>query len=387
MSAGADAVPARRRVPPTPDPLAGGFPPANYWVRVGAALIAIVIALRLIVVLESVLLVVLGSFVFAIGLQPAIRWLEDRGVRSVLAMGIIMVAGLVLFGGLAALSVPLIVDQIGRMAAALPEQLDGLLNGSGPVADLEREFQLSERLTSLGEATPSGLVAVLGAVGEVLFQLVLVLTLTPYFALAIPRAKRWLVRLLYREDREDVLYVLNRSTELMANYVAGNLFVSLIAGIVTYVGLTLLGVPFAFALAVWVAVTDMIPAVGATIGAIAVVGVAALTGIPQMVGAAVLTIGYQQVENFFIIPRVMHRAIDVNPATGIVALLVGGVLAGPIGALLALPVAAMIKIVLVEFVLHDRLAAVRAADAADQEEGGPRPRRRQRSSLVGQRLP
>ena len=81
---------------------------------------------------------------------------------------------------------------------------------------------------------------------------------------------------------------------------------------------------------------------------------------------------YQQVENYVIVPRVMKEAIDIRPATGIVALLAGGALAGPIGALLALPVAAMVKIVLEEFVLRRRIEQVQAADAEAQARGGRR---------------
>ena len=370
----------------TVSPPEGQFPPASYWLKVATGVLGLVVALRLVVALESVLLVVLASAVLAIGLQPTIRWLEARGVTSALAMAAIMVAGLVVAAGLAVLLVPMILTQIGELADAIPEYVDQLEYGSGLLADIEDQFGLLDRLGALQDELPGGIVAVARAVGTAVFQLVLVLILTPYFALAVPDAKRWIVRLARPGQREDLLYVLNRSTSLMANYIAGNLFVSVVAGVVAFVGLTLIGVPYATTLAVFVAVTDMIPAVGATMGAVVVVAVAALAGPGEMVAAAVLIIGYQQVENYVIVPRVMKEAIDLKPATGIVALLAGGTLAGPIGALLALPVAAMVKIVLEEYVVRHRIEQVQAADAEAQASGGRRARQ-QRRGLARRPLP
>jgi predicted PurR-regulated permease PerM len=348
------------------------FPPVGYWLRVGALVIGLVVTLQLLVELQAVLLVVVASAVLAIGLQPAIRWLERRGVTSGLAMGAIMVAGLVVAVVLALLTIPMILSQIGEIAQAIPEFVDEIEYGSGFIAQLEDQFGLLERLSALQDELPGGMVAVVRGVGTAIFQLVLVLTLTPYFALAVPDAKRWIVRLAEPGQREDLLYVLNRSTDLMANYIAGNLFISLIAGVVAFVGLVLIGVPYATTLAVFVAVTDVIPAVGATLGALAVVGVAAMEGPGEAVAAGLLILVYQQVENYVIGPRVMNEAIDVRPATGIVALLAGGALAGPIGALLALPIAAMVKIVLEEYVLRHRIEKVQAADAEAQAQGGRR---------------
>lgn len=362
------------------------FPPVSYWLRVGALVVGLVVALRLVAALEAVLLVVLASAVLAIGLQPAIRWLAERGVTSAMAMATIMVAGLVVAGGLALMVVPMILAQVGELAEAIPRVVDEIEYGSGVVADLEDQFGLLERLEGLQDELPGGMVALARGVGTAVFQLLLVLTLTPYFALAVPDAKRWIVRLARPGQREDLLYLLNRSTDLMANYIAGNLVVSLVAGLVAFVGLSLIGVPYATTLAVVVAVTDMIPAVGATIGAVVVVGVAALAGPGEMIAAGVLIIGYQQVENYVIVPRVMEEAIDVTPATGIVALLAGGTLAGPIGALLALPVAAMLKIALEEFVLRHRIEQVQAADAEAQANGGRR-LRASRRGLARRPLP
>ena len=183
--------------------------------------------------------------------------------------------------------------------------------------------------------------------------------MTPYLAVRLPQVKVWVARLLRRRHREDFLYVLNESTDLMANYIVGNLVISLIAGVVAFTGFQLIGVRFALVLAVWVAFTDLIPAVGAFIGAAGVAAVTAFQGPGVVVAAVALLLVYQLVENFVVAPRVMNRAVDLSPVGVIVAILIGGSLAGLFGALLALPVAAMIKIIVFELLVPERIDEIR----------------------------
>jgi predicted PurR-regulated permease PerM len=196
--------------------------------------------------------------------------------------------------------------------------------------------------------------------------------------MAMPAIKRWLVRLLRPVHREDFLRVLGESTDLMANFIVGNLIVSVIAGVVTWVGLTLLGVPYALALAAWVAITDVIPVLGALLGAAGVAAVAIVQSPETLLWSMILLFAYQQVENFLIAPRVMNKAVDLSPATVIIALMVGGSLAGLVGALLALPLAALIKIVIDDFIVQGRIEQVRAEVASGQSGRGVRRRSRSR---------
>jgi predicted PurR-regulated permease PerM len=122
-----------------------------------------------------------------------------------------------------------------------------------------------------------------------------------------------------------------------------------------------------------VALTDLIPTIGALLGALAGAVVAAFVGLPQFILTAAFFLVYQQVENYVIGPRVMRRAIDMSAAAVITAVLIGGSLAGFVGALLALPVAAIIKISVRELFVERRLARVREADAELEAEGQRKP--------------
>src|SRR5207253_2203557 len=134
--------------------------------------------------------------------------------------------------------------------------------------------------------------------------------------------------------------ILNEALERIGGYVSGNLFISVIAGILAFGAMRIIGVPFAAALAMWVAITDLIPAVGATLGAVVCVIVALFSSLADGIATALYFIVYQQVENYLIQPRVMNKAVDLSAATVIISVLIGGSLAGLAGGLLALPIAA-----------------------------------------------
>jgi predicted PurR-regulated permease PerM len=359
------------------EPWRDNWPPPSYWIKVGLALIGAVVGLFLLWILQGILLLIIASFVLAIGFQPAIAWFERRGMRRGLGLALVLMGFLLVFGGLFALAVPLIISQVAEMLEQLPALIERLQAGDGLVARIAGMIDV-EQITAEGTSDPMAAVEVAGSVAGFAFNFLTVLLVTPYFAMAMPAIKRWLVRLLRPVHREDFLRVLGESTDLMANFIVGNLIVSVIAGVVTWVGLSLLGVPYALALAAWVAITDVIPVLGALLGAAGVAAVAIVQSPETLLWSLLLLFAYQQVENFLIAPRVMNKAVDLSPATVIIALMVGGSLAGLVGALLALPLAALIKIVVDDFIVQGRVEQMRA-EVANGEGGARRRARRGRS--------
>ncbi len=319
---------------------------------------------------------ILASFVLAIGFQPAIKWFEKKGMRRGLGLALVLMGFLVVFGGLLALALPLIVSQAAEMLDELPAFIERLQAGDGLVARLAGMIDV-EQITTEGTSDPTAALEVVGNIAGFAFNFLTVLLVTPYFAMAMPSIKLWLVRLLRPHHREDFLHLLGESTDLMANFIVGNLIVSVIAGVITWVGLTIIGVPYALALAAWVAITDIIPVLGALLGAAGVAVVAFSESPEALIWSMVLLFAYQQVENFLIAPRVMNRAVDLSPASVIIALMVGGSLAGLVGALLALPLAALLKIIFRDYVVQERIDQVRAEAA--NGNGAVRRRRRGRS--------
>lgn len=357
-----------------------GWPPPSYWIKIGLVLIGTVIALQLFAALQGIFLVIVASFVLAIGFQPAIEWFERRGVRRGLGLAAVLTMFLIGLGGLLALAVPLIISQLGALIEQLPPFLDRLQQEEGVVGRVASMIDI-ETLTEDAASDPGTTLGVLGTIAGFGFNFLTVVVVTPYFAMAMPAIKRWMVRLLRPRHREDFVHVINQITDLMANFILGNLVISLIAGVVTYVGLRIIGVPYALALAAWVAVTDLIPVFGALLGAAGVAAVAFFAGTGPLVASVLLLVLYQQVENWVIAPRVMNRAVDLSPAAVIIALMVGGSIAGLAGALLALPLAALAKILIDEFLVKERVEQVR------DEVTSPDERRRRRRTGLTRPLP
>ncbi|MEA2496866.1 MAG: hypothetical protein QOJ29_4777, partial [Thermoleophilaceae bacterium] len=136
----------------------------------------------------------------------------------------------------------------------------------------------------------------------------------------------------------------------VGGYVAGNLLISVIAGLLSYVVMLILGIPFAVPLAVLVAFLDLIPLVGSTIAGGIIAIVAAVVGFPgKLIAWVIFLVVYQQVENNVIQPIVYRRTVAIHPLIVIVAVLIGGSLLGVLGALLSIPVAATVQIVIKEW--------------------------------------
>ncbi len=356
---------------PSPEPDARpalAWPAPSYWWKVAAGVIGLVVAVHLLLRLQGVLLVVVASFVLALGLQPALAWLERRGLARWQAMAALMLAGTAATGAALAAIVPVLIGQLDEIFATIPDILDEVRAGGGPLGDLVDRLDW----TAVMDAAGAGLLPAVGGMAGTVFNAVTVLILTPYFAYAFPSIKRFTLRMLRREDRPEFLRMVNESVDRISGYIAGNLVVSVIAVAVSFVALWMMGIRFPLALAIWIGITDLIPVVGVFLGAAPVVGLAALDGTGMMIAAIAFIVIYQQIENYVIGPRVMKHAVDLSPPSVILALMIGGSLAGFLGALLALPVAALVKIVVTDYVVARRMHEVRTA-AVNGEATSRRP--------------
>jgi predicted PurR-regulated permease PerM len=172
--------------------------------------------------------------------------------------------------------------------------------------------------------------------------------LTIYFLANMPAIKRTLYRMVPRSRRARVGLLSDEILNRVGGYVLGNLATSFVAGVATLIWLEAFSIPYAVALALFVAIADLIPLIGATIGAIAVTGVALFQGVPIGIATFAYYMAYQQFENYVLQPRVMKRTVDVAPVVTIVAALLGAALLGILGALIAVPIAAGIQLLITE---------------------------------------
>jgi len=309
--------------------------------------------LYLVYLVRDVAILLFFSLFLAVALGPEVDFFHRRKVPRAASILLVYLLGLVAVFLVGLLVVPPIVDQVRDVAKKAPQYIKDIRNNP-TLREYDDKYKITQKLEQQANKLPSVLGSAAGTLQSVTVgvfsaavKLIAVLSITFFLLLDGMRLTTFLFGLL-RPDREQrYRRVAGQVYGAVAGYVAGNLIISLVAGLVTYATLELLGVPFAVPLAVLVAFLDLIPLVGATIGAI-VVALATLTvdfPTATIVWVA-FVIGYQRFENYLVQPLVYGRALNVNPLVTILGVLAGASLLGILGALLAIPVAAAVQIIL-----------------------------------------
>ena len=315
----------------------------------------------------------------AISLDPAVRFLVRRGVRRSLAVTLIFLLALGLATAFLMSVIPAMVEQFRALVQDLPGYLNQLQARSTRFRELSDRFNLTRQIQSLISSAParlgSGLLGFTGRVFGALFSTLTVLVLTIYFMADLPRLRNGLVRLFPRARRAQLGRVADVVIDKVGAYMIGNILISLVAGLAAFVAFTVLGVPFSVPLAFVVALADLIPMIGATLGAVIAVLLTLFTTElwPTTVLVAVFFVVYQQLENYLIAPRILRSTVELSAAAVLLAGLIGATALGLVGALMAIPVAAALRVLLTERLQARDAAEARAAAAsggAQASEGG-----------------
>jgi predicted PurR-regulated permease PerM len=324
----------------------------------------------------GVLIWILIAAFLATALNPAVEFLLRHGVkRRGAAVGIVYAGTLLGIVAIAATFIPTLVREINDFADAVPGYVDDIVKGEGRLGFLERDYHIVERVREAIES--GGVSSVLGFTGTALsitksvvntiVALVTIGFLTLFMLLEGPN---WIERLysLLPDDRQPrwrkVGYDIYRT---VGGYVAGNLAISLIAGTLTAIVLLILDVNYAFALALVVALLDLVPLAGATIASVIVATVAFIDSPTKGIIVLAFMILYQQFENHILQPVIYGKTVQLSPLAVLVAVLIGASLAGIIGALAAIPVAGGIQVVILDWQEHRRARQAALASAASSE--------------------
>lgn len=303
----------------------------------------------------SILVLIFVAMFLAIGLNPAVTRIQKWGVPRGGAVAIVALVGLIVLGGALVALVPPVVTQSGELISNIPGYIESLQRNE-TLRDLIQRYDLLAKAQSAISASTVGntLGGIAGAAGLIfgtIFNVLTVLVLTIYFLAAFERIKKGAFRMVPASRRERVQLLTDEILTKVGAYMVGAVMIGLLAGISTWILVLILGLAYPFALAVVVAVLDLIPQIGATLGAIVV----SLVGLAHSLTAGLVCAGffllYQQVENYFIYPRVMRRSVEVSDVAAVVAALVGAALFGVIGALAAIPMVAAVQLIGREVVL------------------------------------
>jgi predicted PurR-regulated permease PerM len=301
-----------------------------------------------IVSLSSVLVEIVVALFLAAGLNPLVEALERRGMRrsfAVLTVISAVIAALALF--LVAI-VPVITDQVTEISKSAPDWLTSFQHNHW-VRNIDHQYDVIDKVkayVSDGKFVSGLFGGVLGiglAVLSVLLNSFVVIVLTLYFLASLEKTKQALYGLAPASRRERVTKLGDQIIKGVGGYVSGAFVVALCAGLSSLVFLFVVGLgQYAVALAFVVALLDVIPMIGATIGAVIVTAIAFATDPKIGLICIVFYVVYQQLENYVIYPRVMSKSVDIPGAVTVIAALVGASLLGVVGALLAIPTAAAI---------------------------------------------
>jgi predicted PurR-regulated permease PerM len=336
--------------------------------------IVMVALLFFLVKIRSILLWVLIGIILAIALQPAVGWLVRHRWPRILAALVVSLATIaVLVGAAVAIAFP-VVTQSDNLIRDLPHLVDSLFRSGGALHILEVKLHVIERLSAISPSQVAKVIlgnqqTIVSAVTKAAFIVAATITiLTIMVMLLIEGPRGWTAILdsLVGDERRWIERIGENFLRATGGYVRGNLAISVVAGLSSYIVLKIIGTPYAETLAVLVAILDIVPLVGATIGAVIVCIVGFATG--GAVDGVVLIIffvAYQQFENNVLQNMVYAKTLKMSPLVVFVAALIGATLAGIVGVLLAIPLASA------GWTLGRDLIALRQArHAAQLEEEG-----------------
>jgi predicted PurR-regulated permease PerM len=303
----------------------------------------------------SILVLIFIAMFLAIGLNPAVerlrKWHIPRG--GAVAIVALVVLGL-LVGGIVAL-IPPLVTQTNQLIQNVPDYIQSLQRNQ-TINDLVERYDIMEKITSAVNAgtvgnTVGGVVGGAKLLFGTIFNTLTVLVLTIYFMAAFDRLRESAYSLVPASRRGRVRLLTDEILTKVGAYMVGALAIAVLAGASTWVLAMILGLAYPFALAVVVAICDLIPQIGATLGAVIVSLVGFASSLTDGLVCVVFFIVYQQVENYLIYPAVMRRSVKVSDVAAVVAALLGVALFGVIGALVAIPMVAGIQLIVREVVV------------------------------------
>jgi predicted PurR-regulated permease PerM len=343
----------------------------HFRVRTVLAVLGLIISvwalLHIISIARHVIVWILIAIFLAMAINPLVELLQRRGVRGRgFASGLaclLVLAGIVAIG---ALFVPTLVDNVNKFVDAVPGYVDDVTKGRGRLGFLETKYHVVEKVKDFvqsgGARKLLGLsgaaISVTKGVLNIVVGIVTVAFLTFFMLLEGPQWVERLYSLLPIESQPRWRRVGHDIYGTVGGYVTGNLAISLIAGTLTTLVLLVMGVPYAVALGLIVAVLDLIPLAGATIAAIIIGAVAFLHTIVAGIVVVIFFVIYQQVENHLLQPLVYGRTVALSPLAVLISVLVGAEIAGILGALAAIPVAGALQVLIVDHLRYRREQAI-----------------------------
>ena len=337
--------------------------------RVLLIVLCVAITLEVVWIARHVLAWVVIALFLALALNPLVNWIERRsGLGRGPAIAVAYLIVVVAIAGVGASFLPRLIDEVNGFVQALPNYVHDLTHGRGRLGFLETKYHVVEKIRE--QVQHGGAKKLLGLSGaalsvtkSVISLIAATVTIVFLTFFMLLEGGAWMERIysLFSDGSQArVRRIGDDIYKTVGGYVTGNILISVIAGTSATIVLLIMGVPYAVALGLLVAVLDLIPLAGATVAGVAVSAVAFLHSIPAGVVFVIFVIVYQQLENHFLQPVIYGRTVQLSALAVLVSVLVGAELAGILGALAAIPVAGALQVL-----IRDQLAYRRPVVAVE----------------------
>jgi predicted PurR-regulated permease PerM len=303
------------------------------------------------------ILIIIGLALFiAAGLDPVVRWLVRHRVPRWAAVVAVVACTLGVVAAFLAAAIPPLTSEASTLAHQIPHYLHSLQDRNSQLGKLNVRYHIQQRLTKLltsrGTSLAGGILGAGMLVLSTASAMLTILVLSIYFLAGLPRIKLFAYQLVPHSRRPRVILIGDEILAKVGGYVLGNFITSVIAGAGTFFWLLAFGIPYPLLLAMFVALLDLIPVIGSTIGGAVVTLVALTVSLPVAIATLAFYIAYRLAEDYLIVPRIMGRTVQVPAIVSLIAVLIGAVLLGIVGALVAIPVAAAIRLLLHEITIR-----------------------------------
>lgn len=365
---------------PAPAPAGSREPTVRAILRVVATVVASVFALYLIFLLKTPIFWLFFATFIAVAVSAPVNVISRRMPRGA-AIALVYLGLILVPIAIGAVLVPPAVRAATSLVSNFPSyvgDLDEVVQDSEQLRNLNENFNFTEELQQLAADAAGRLDDAAAALADVgaglvgsLFAIFTILIMSIFI---VSQGRQWVEAFLRTRPQGEAVATrraLDRMAVAVSSYVGGALLQATLAGATAFITLSILGVPSPLALAVVIAVLDLIPLVGATIGAILVGVVTLFVGFPAVtIIWVVYSIAYQQFENYVVQPRIQSRAVALDPFVIVVAAIFGGTLLGIVGALLSIPIAAAGQIAVKEFLAYRREGIAETGGGGGEGEDG-----------------
>jgi predicted PurR-regulated permease PerM len=314
----------------------------------------ILLGLYFLYLIKYVLALIFVALIFASAIDTWVDYLQNKKIPRGVGVLLIYLVGILIVGGAVVLIIPPIAEQITELANQFPKYYERAADAFSFLQEYTQQFGFEEApkdTSSISSALTdmaSGIYGFLQNVINGLVSIVIILVITFYMTVEEDALKRTTRSLVPQRYQDFVIRLINKIQKKIGKWLKGQLILSLIIGVLTYIGLLILGVKYALVLALIAALGEFVPYIGPVITAIPAIFLAFVQDPIKALFVLILFVVIQQLENHILVPKIMQKTIGLNPIISVIALLMGFEIGNILGAILAIPVATAISIIIKE---------------------------------------